>query len=192
MAGFFAEYLKGLRIALCARQVVANILSLSPEQGCRLALILALYRARMLNFPVPGGMGTISEMVQHPAAYRKELCYTAFRLLRDMRQISREEMQSYASFKISPAPKVKEQAQICDLAFSLLMTTVGTGYRPSTLEAATYAWNHLATFSPTAADIGLIMKMPEYIVHDVIVQPLETEEWIELARQGPDFLKPAL
>jgi len=72
----------------------------------------------------------------------------------------------------------------------LLMSTIGVGCRPSTLEAVKYAWEHLATFSPNASDIATILNMPERIVNDVIGQPLETDEWLRLARKCPDFLSP--
>jgi len=150
--------------------------------------MIALFRATKLNVQVPGGSFTISDVVQHPAAFRKELCYAAYCLLEDIRRESRDKIRSYSSFGILPSPTVKEHTEICDLALSLLMSTIGVGCSPSTLGAVKYAWGDIATYSPMEADIIVIMKMPEYIVHDIIEQPLETDAWLALARKSPDFL----
>jgi hypothetical protein len=189
MARIFDHVLTSFRIWLCARQVVINTQSLTPAQGARLSLMIAHFRASLLDVPVPGGSATINEMVQHPMAFRSDLCYAAFSLLSDIRQASREEIKSYASFKVSPNPQIKEHTEICDLALSLLMSTLGVGCQPSTLEPVKYAWDYLATFPPGAADIALILNMPERIVNDLIGQPLTTWDWLELAGKRPDFLK---
>ena len=188
----FQNFLAELRIWLCAKHVLANLPSLTPAQGSRLALIIALLRTRALDVPVPGGNATLGEIVQRPTAYRSELCYTAFSLLRDIRQDSREKVRSYASFGILPNPKIKEHNEICDLALSLLMSTLGVGCKPNTLESVKYAWQHLATYSPDPSDVASIVNMPEHLVQDLIGDPIETDEWLQLARKNPEFLATAM
>jgi hypothetical protein len=185
---FLQNFLAELRIWLCAKHVLANLPSLTPAQGSRLALIIALLRTRALDVPVPGGNATLGEIVQRPTAYRSELCYTAFSLLRDIRQDSREKVRSYASFGILPNPKVKEHNEICDLALSFLMSTIGVGCKPNTLDSVKYAWHQLATYSPDPSDVASIVNMPEHLVQDLIGDPIEPHEWLQLARQNPDFL----
>lgn len=189
MAGLFPNLLTNLRLWFCAKQVVANVQALDPARSARLSLMVALFRAMNLDVQVPGGSTTVGAIVQHPTAYRAELCYAAFRLLGEMRQAGRDKIRNYESFKIRPSAIVTERIETCDLALSLLMSTVGVGCRPGTLEAVKFAWETVAAHAPTPADIDVIMKMPEYITNDIMEQPLETDRWLALAHKGPDFLK---
>jgi len=142
----------------------------------------------MLYDNVPGSFATINEVVQRPHAYRPEICYTAYHQLYAIREESREKIRSYASFKILPSPEFSNHIEICDLALSLLMCTIAVGYKPSTLDAVRCAWERMASFAPLASDVALIMNMPEDVVAELITTPLETEVWLEAARQSPDFL----
>lgn len=189
MPGYFTDFLIRWRISQCGKQVVSDIQTLAPEQGCHLALMVALLRATTMGTAVPGSYVILNDVLQHPTAFRKELSYAAFCFLREIRESSREKMRSYASFNIVPDPIVVEHTEMCDLALGLLMSTVGLGYHPSTLSVVQYAWKDVTAFSPTDADVAVVMTMPEYIINDIIVQPLETAQWLELARKLPDFIK---
>jgi hypothetical protein len=189
MSGYFADLVIGWRISQCGKQVVSDLQGLSQDQGAHLALMVALFRATILDVPVPGSSITINEVVQHPTAFRKELSYAAFSLLQAIREESREKIRSYEAFNIIPDPIVVEHTEMCDLALSLLMSTVGVGGKSSTLGVVKYAWEEVKAYSPSDADIALVMTMPEYIVDDIIRQPLETDRWLALARTVPEFMR---
>ena len=189
MAGYLADLAMGWRISQCGKKVVSDLQSLSSDQGAHLALMVALYRATILDVPVPGGSITLNEIVQRPTAFRREISYAAFSMLKAIREESREKIRSYEAFNIVPDPIVVEHTEMCDLALSLLMSTVGVGGKPSTLGVVKYAWQDVRDYSPNDADVALVMTMPEYIVDDLLQQPLETERWLELARTVPEFMR---
>jgi len=192
MAGFLSAYLSRLRFWYAAKQVCAEIQQLSSAQGAHLALTIALLRAKMSEVQAPGSSFAMSEVIQHPMAYREEICDAAFRLLKDMRQAEREKIRSYESFGVSPSPVLREHTELSDLGFSLLMSTLAVGCNPGILKTVKFSWETIATFSPLAANIEVLMTMPEYILNDEIVQPIETDRWLEMARTLPDFLKTSL
>jgi len=189
MPGFIHNFTIGLRISFGSKQVYTEIENLSSAQCARLSLIIALFRDRMQYENVPGSFATLGEVVQHPMAYRREICYTAFCLLKDIREASREKIRSYAAFKILPSPEIKKHTEICDLALSLLMCTIGVAYNEAVLETVRYSWNRVASYPPIASDVALLMSMPEDVLSELRETPLETEKWLELARSTPDFLQ---
>lgn len=188
MAGFFHNFATGLRIAACARQVCVEVEDLTALEGAHLALMTSLFRNRMLNVGVPDSSTTIGEVVQRPGAYRQEICYSAFCLLQAIREASRAKVRSYASFGVQPSPNIMRHTELCDLSLSLLMSTVGVGYRPSTLATVRYSWTRVASFSPGPSDVELIMSMPEHLINDYFDTPLKSEQWLDMSRKSPEFL----
>jgi len=191
VAGFFQNFATGLRIGACARQVCVEVDDLTGLEGAHLALMTSLFRNRMLNIGVPNSSATISEVLQRPMAYRREICYAAFSLLQAIREASREKVRSYASFGVLPSPQIMRHTEICDLSLSLLMSTVGVGCRPSTLATVKYVWERVASSTPGPSDVELITSMPEHIINDYFDIPLEAEQWLALSRKSPDFLSGA-
>lgn len=188
MFGFFQSFATGLRISACAKQVCLEVESLTDVEGAHLALMTALFRNRMANIGVPDSSTTIGEVVRRPGTYRPEICHAAFCLLQAIREAGREKVRSYASFGVLPSPYLMRHTELCDLSLSLLMSTVGVGYRPSTLTAVRYAWERVASFTPGASDVELIMSLPEHIINDYFDLPLEAAQWLEMARKSPEFL----
>jgi hypothetical protein len=188
MAGFLFNFTGGFRISLCAKQVYTEILSISSAQGARLALMTALFRAKMLNDCVPGSAVSIGDLVEYPMAFRKELCYATFCQLADIRGANREKIKAYDSFKVEPSQAIMKHTEVCNLALSLLMSTVGVGFKPATLQTVKSAWECLAAATPSTSDVTSIMSMPERVLSEIVEKPIAPDKWLEMARKRPDFL----
>jgi hypothetical protein len=192
MPGFIDNFLTEWRIGLGAKAVLKDIEKMSSTQGAHLALMLALFRSKMTEVQVLDRSVTVEDVVERPFTYRKELCLAAYYVLEDIREASRERVKSYESFGVSPDPAIMAHIEICDLALSILMSTVGVACSSSTLETVRYSWEQITAHIPTEKDVALAMLMPEYIVNDIIEQPLETDAWLKLGRNVPHFLKPTI
>jgi len=174
---------------MCAKQVSIKLHSIPSAHGAHVALMAALIKTEMLNDRVPGGSATVREIAESPMTYPRELCYTAFRLLKDMRERARVRVRSYAANKILPPPDVLGHMELCDLALSLWMTTIGVGCTTSTLERVNSCWRRVASYDPSASDVKAIMLRSDYGFCTFKRQPIATKEWIWLANKMPAFLE---
>ena len=178
-----------IRISMCANLVYTELQNITPAQGAHVALMAAVIKTEMLNNCVPGGSATVRQVAESPVTYSKELCYTAFCILEDMRELARARVRSYTTNMIVPPRDVLGHMELCDLALSLWMVTIGVGCSASTLEQVCFCWNQVASFSPSASDIKAIMLRSDYGCCTFRGQPIATKEWIWLASKMPDFIE---
>jgi hypothetical protein len=174
---------------MCSNLVFTELQSITPAQGAHVALMAAVIKTEMLKDRVPGGSATIRDIAESPATYSKELCYTAFCILEGMRELARARVRSYTTNRIVPPRDVLGHMELCDLALSLWMVTIGVGCSASTLEQVSSCWNHVASFSSSASDIKAIMLRSDYGCCTFRGQPIATNEWIWIASQRPAFLE---
>jgi hypothetical protein len=174
---------------MCSREVFRGLLNLSPEQGAYVALLAAFIKVDLLHNPVPESSATLSDVAEHPFAYKSELCYAAFRLLENQREIGRAKFRECKANKIVLPPQALELREVSDLAFSLWMITIGVGCQPSSLERVGDCWSMVTSSSPTVDEIQAIVSNLHFELGQLMDQPVETATWIALAHKIPAFLE---
>ena len=190
MAGFFLNTLANFRMTLCAKEVASKLKIATEEQCCRVALMAALLKRQMMNERVPGGIATSREIAEHPKKVAREQCYTAYCLLEDVRELSRQRIRAHISNGTPPPPEILEHMEISDLALSLWMATIGVGCTTSGLKSVSFSWNLVASLPVAWCDIQRIMDTLAYYGESALepFAALGTDEWIALARKIPEFL----
>jgi hypothetical protein len=185
---FLVNFFNEVRVSMCSREVFRGLLNLSPEQGAYVALLAAFIKVDLLHNQVPGSSATLSDVAEHPFAYKSELCYTAFRLLENQREIGRAKFRECKANKIVLPPQALELREVSDLAFGLWMMTIGVGCKPSSLEQVDSCWSLVASCSPSIDEIQAIVSNLHYELGQLMDQPMETGTWIALAHKIPAFL----
>ena len=172
------------------QQVAWKLKCVTEEQGCRVALMAALFKSQMMNELAPGSVATIREIADNPKKFTWEQCHSAYWLLGDIREAARQELRLRIANKSIPPPEVRLQMEICDLALSLWMATIGVGCTSGGLKAVSCSWKFIASLAVAECDI---LRLRNEFAHfgESALEPfaaLETGEWIALARKIPEFL----
>jgi hypothetical protein len=150
----------------------------------------ALMKAQMMNERMPGSIATIRDIADNPTKFTWEQCHAAYWLLGDLREAARQELRMRIAHKSIPPSEVILQMEICDLALSLWMATIGVGCTSGGLKAVSHSWKFIASLPVAERDILRLRDEFAHLGESALAQfaALETDEWISLARKIPAFL----
>jgi hypothetical protein len=171
----------------CAKQVASKLQCVTEDQGCQVALMAALIKVQMMREREPGGIATAEEIADNPFNYARDQCYTAFCLLEDVRELAREKIRGHVANKTTPPPEICLHMEICDLALSLWMGTIGVGCTRGGMKAVAASWKFLASLPTSRSDVLRTMEILS-LDESMSKPPIMPDEWLNLSRRLPEFL----